>query len=128
MFATSLLIWAIIFITCALIFYTIGVFGEKKQGTLLKWHAVIFWLGFICDTTGTTIMSKISGSGGFQFNLHGITGLIAILLMAFHAVWATVILVRKDEKAKKFFHKFSIVVWAVWLIPYVLGMFIGMKG
>ncbi|XTR38713.1 HsmA family protein [Paraclostridium tenue] len=124
---STLLISAIIFMTLALTFYTIGVFGEKKKGTLIKSHAIIFWIGFICDTTGTTIMSKIS-SGGFSFNLHGITGLIALLLMAFHAIWATIILRKNDEKAKQIFHKFSIVVWAIWLVPYILGMIIGMKG
>lgn len=123
---STLLIAAIILMTLALTFYTIGVFGEKKTGTLLKWHALIFWLGFICDTTGTTLMSKMSGAG-FSLNAHGITGLIALLLMAFHALWATVILIKKDAHAQQVFHKFSIVVWAIWLVPYVLGMFIGMK-
>ena len=66
-------------------------------------------------------MGRIAGDG-FHFNLHGITGLIALLLMAFHAVWATVILIAKKEHAKQTFHKFSIMVWAIWLIPYVLGM------
>ena len=124
---SNLLILAIVFITSALVFYTIGVFAEKKNGTLLKWHAVVFWLGFICDTAGTTVMGKISGSG-FSFNIHGITGLIALSLMAFHAIWATAILVKNNESARKVFHKFSIFVWLVWLIPYVIGMFIGMKG
>ncbi|MGM9532734.1 HsmA family protein [Intestinibacter sp.] len=123
---SKLLILAIVTITLALIFYTIGVFAEKKNGTLLKWHAAIFWLGFICDTTGTTVMGKISGTG-FSFNIHGITGLIALILMAFHAIWATVILIKNDENARKVFHKFSIVVWAIWLIPYIIGMFIGMR-
>lgn len=54
-----LLIMAIIFMTLALVFYTIGVFAEKKSGSLLKWHALIFWLGFICDTSGTNIMGQI---------------------------------------------------------------------
>lgn len=124
---STLLIAAIIFMTLALTFYTVGVFGEKKKGTLLKWHAVIFWMGFVCDTTGTAVMGKIAGTG-FSFNIHGITGLIALLLMAFHAVWATVIVFRKEEHAKQIFHKFSIVVWGVWLVPYIMGMFIGMNG
>lgn len=93
-----LLIMAIIFMTLALVFYTIGVFAEKKSGSLLKWHALIFWLGFICDTSGTNIMGQISGHN-FNFNLHGITGSIALLLMAFHAVWATVILIKKNDRA-----------------------------
>jgi uncharacterized repeat protein (TIGR03987 family) len=122
---STFLIFAIIFITLALVFYTTGVFAEKKNGTLLKWHTIIFWLGFICDTTGTTFMSKIAGTT-FGFNLHSITGVIALLLMAFHAIWATFIIIKGSAKAKTNFHKFSIVVWAIWLIPYVLGFYIGL--
>lgn len=122
----TVLIFAIIFITLALVFYTIGVFGEKKKGELTLFHTILFWIGFICDTTGTTIMSKISGTQ-FSLNIHGITGLIALLLMVFHAIWATIILIKNDNKAKKFFHKFSICVWILWLIPYIIGIFIGMK-
>lgn len=66
------LIFAIITITLALIFYTIGVFLEKKNKTLKKEHVIIFWLGLIFDTTGTTIMSTISNEGSI-FSLHGIT-------------------------------------------------------
>lgn len=120
----TLLLNAIIFITLALIFYTIGVWSEKYQRGLKKWHVIVFWLGFICDTTGTTIMSKIAGTG-FSFNLHGITGLLAILLMLFHALWATFVLIKGTEKSKENFHKFSILVWIIWLIPYFTGMIVG---
>lgn len=123
---SSLLIFAIIFMTLALTFYTIGVFAEKKKGILLKWHCIIFWCGFICDTTGTTIMSKIAVSP-LSINLHSVTGGIALILMAFHALWASVILYKGSEKSKKVFHKFSIVVWLIWLIPYFIGMFMGMN-
>jgi uncharacterized repeat protein (TIGR03987 family) len=58
---------------------------------------------------------------------HGITGAVAIVLMVVHAVWATAVLARKDEKAMRSFHKFSILVWAIWLVPFVLGMMMGMK-
>ena len=47
-------------ITLALVFYTIGVFGERRAGTLKKSHLALFWLGLICDTTGTTIMTTIA--------------------------------------------------------------------
>ena len=121
------LITAIVSMLLALTFYTLGVFGEKKQGTLRPWHAAVFWLGFVCDSTGTGVMGKIAGAGA-QLNLHSVTGAVALLLMAFHALWATVILVRKQESAKATFHRFSILVWSIWLIPFVLGMFIGMRG
>ena len=123
---SNLLIIAIIFITLALVFYTIGVFGEKKKGELTLFHTVLFWLGFVCDTVGTNIMSNIAG-GGFSFNIHSITGLLALLLMGLHAIWATIIIIKKDNKAKRIFHKFSIFVWIIWLLPYILGIFIGMK-
>lgn len=120
-----MLISAIATITLALVFYTIGVWGEKLQGELKKWHLAVFYIGLIFDTTGTTIMSKIA-SGGFKLNFHGITGLLAIILMLFHALWATFVLVRNDEEAKKSFHKFSIVVWLIWLIPFTSGAIFGM--
>jgi uncharacterized repeat protein (TIGR03987 family) len=48
--------------------------------------------------------------------------------MLIHAVWASVVLARKDEKAILNFHKFSIVVWLIWLIPYLNGFFASMRG
>lgn len=125
------LIMAIVFITCALIFYTIGVFSERKSNTLTKKHVIIFWLGLVCDTLGTTTMKSIASSGTISISplaetIHGVTGLLAILLMLFHAIWATYVLYKNNEDQKRVFHKFSIVVWSIWLIPYLIGMFIGM--
>ena len=67
-------------------------------------------------------------AGGLTFDIHGLTGLIAILLMLIHAIWATVVLLRKDERAIINFHKFSLVVWAIWLVPYFSGFFLSMGG
>lgn len=117
---------AIITITLALIFYTIGVFTERKSGYLKKFHVIIFWIGLIFDTTGTTIMSRIA-NGSSILSPHGITGALAIILMLFHAVWATVVFVKKDEEKLHNFHKFSVIVWMIWLVPYVIGMIIGMQ-
>jgi len=117
--------YAIVSISLALLFYTIGVWSEKKQGVLKRWHLFVFWLGFAFDTTGTTLMSTLV-SDGFHFNFHGITGLLAIVLMLFHAIWATVVLVRNQESMKKNFHKLSIVVWLIWLVPFISGMLFAM--
>lgn len=120
-----MLIFAIVFINLAFIFYTVGVWGEKLQKTLKLWHVVVFWLGLTCDTLGTYGMGEIAGSV-FQFNFHGVTGMLAILLMIIHALWATIVLVKKDDKMKASFHKLSIVVWLIWLIPMLSGMIFGM--
>jgi uncharacterized repeat protein (TIGR03987 family) len=66
-------------------------------------------------------------SDGLSFNIHGVTGFFAILLMLVHAVLATVVLVRKDEKAIITFHRFSVVVWSIWLVPYFAGFFASMR-
>lgn len=111
-----------IIITSALVFYTIGVWSERFQGRLKAWHLVFFWLGLVCDTVGTGMMMEMAG--GLTADVHGITGVIAIVLMFIHAIWATIVLVRKDERWIKDFHKFSVVVWLIWLIPYFSPMFI----
>jgi uncharacterized repeat protein (TIGR03987 family) len=116
--------FSMVLITLALIFYSIGVWSERLAGRLKGWHLIFFWGGLIFDTTGTAIMMEMAG--GLGFDIHGVTGVLAILLMIIHAVWATIVLLRKDEKAIVNFHKFSVVVWAIWLIPYFSGFFIPM--
>ena len=119
---------AVMAITLALIFYTIGVWSEHRAKVLKPAHLAFFWMGLCMDTAGTWLMSKMAGdvSGGLS-GVHGITGMIAIVLMLIHAVWATVVLLRRDEKAMHTFHRFSVAVWLIWLVPFVLGMMMGMR-
>jgi uncharacterized repeat protein (TIGR03987 family) len=90
-----------ILITLALVFYSIGVWSERFAGRLKSWHLIFFWGGFVFDTTGTGIMLEMAG--GMTIDVHGLTGLIA-------------------------FHKFSLVVWVIWLVPYFSGFFLSMGG
>jgi len=125
------LILAITAITLALVFYTLGVWAERRSKTIKLWHIIAFWIGLVFDTTGTLFMRMIAQSGTATSNqlimsVHGATGVIAIALMIIHALWATVVLLGADEKKKETFHRFSIVVWAIWLIPYLAGMLMGM--
>ncbi len=110
----------------ALVFYSIGVWSERVSGQLKPWHLVFFVLGLTCDTWGTGMMFELVG--GMTFDVHGITGVIAIVLMLIHAVWAFVVLRKKDETAIMNFHKFSVTVWVIWLIPYFSPMFFAMAG
>jgi uncharacterized repeat protein (TIGR03987 family) len=119
-----MLILAISFIFLACIFYSIGVWAEKIQGRLKTWHMFVFWVGLLSDTIGTGAMGIMSGSI-FQFTFHGITGLLAIILMLFHALWATIVILRKDETLILKFHKFSFIVWIIWLVPMVTGIIFG---
>lgn len=116
----------VIIINLALVFYSIGVWGERFSGRLKLWNLIFFWMGFVCDTWGTGMMFDMAG--GFIINIHGVTGIIAIVLMLIHAVWATIVLLRKDEKMIVSFHKFSLVVWLIWLVPYSSPMFLRLLG
>lgn len=115
---------AVIVINLALIFYTVGVWSERFAGRLKLWHLAFFWLGIVCDTWGTGLMFEMAG--GMTFDIHGVSGLLAILLMFVHAVWASWVLWKKDERLILSFHRFSVAVWLIWLIPYFSPVFFGM--
>lgn len=122
----TLLGLAIIAISAALLFYTLGVWSERFAGRLKPVHLILFWIGLIFDTTGTTLMSRIAGQ--MRPDLHGLTGLLAILLMLGHALWATKVLLARDEGSIRSFHKFSLFVWLVWLVPFASGLVGAMLG
>lgn len=121
-------------ISLAFVLYTVGVFWERAAGRLRLPHLLVFWCGLAFDTLGTTIMGGMAGSGaslgataasGAGLNLHGITGALAIVLMLFHASWATYAFVRRDERRLASFHRLSIAVWLVWTLPYAMGLLMG---
>ena len=120
------LTFAIVFINMAMLLYTVGVWAERISRRLKYWHLWFFWFGLLCDTIGTTAMAEIGGTL-FKFNIHGMTGMTAILLMLFHSIWATIVLVKKDEQRILNFHRFSIFVWIMWMIPMIGGMVMGAK-
>lgn len=119
---------AIVIITLALVFYSIGIWAERIQRTLKWWHAAFFALGLAADITGTLLMTLIANErraagveAGTLDGLMAITGTLAIGLMAVHLVWAVVVLIRNRAEEKAVFHRFSLAVWAIWLVPYALG-------
>jgi uncharacterized repeat protein (TIGR03987 family) len=121
---TSIAMLSMILITLALVFYSIGVWSERIAGRLKGWHLIFFWGGLTFDTIGTGMMMDMAG--GITLDIHGVTGVLAILLMVVHAAWATAVLLRKDERAIVNFHRFSVLVWAIWLVPYFTGFFVSM--
>lgn len=123
----GMVIFAAAVISLALVFYTIGVFAERRSGTLKPKHLALFWTGFVFDTTGTTVMTLVAGANtGAGSQLHAITGGLALSLMLFHAVWATIVVIRGNDRSRSNFHRLSICVWLFWLIPYTVGALIGM--
>ena len=122
---TTLLLYSIIFITAALLFYSIGVWSERWARRLKPWHLVMFWLGVVTDTIGTGLM--IEHVGYVKFNLHTTSGFISLLLMLVHAVWARVVIYQRNQLTMNRFHRFSVFVWTIWMLSYVSGVVMGMN-
>jgi len=129
-----MLVASIVLITLALVAYTTGVWAEHRSGTLKWWHVIAFGVGLTCDASGTTVMAVTAVSGApthVDRNplLEGVmatTGTLAIALMALHLGWAIVTMIRNNEATRRRFHQFSLVVWSIWLVPYVTGMLAAM--
>lgn len=119
------LIVAVVTILLAAVLYSVAVFAEHRSGVLKPWHVALFWAGLASDTLSTTLMSDLAG--GFKFNIHGILGILAILLMIVHAVWATVAIMRADERVLRDFHKFSLAVWSLWMVTLVTGFALALR-
>ena len=125
---TSALAISIVLINAALLFYSLGVWAERISRYLKRWHVVGFWIGFAFDVSGTTAMHFNSDNPFDITNLHTLTGQIALWLMCFHAAWATRVIKKDNKEVRSQFHRFSVFVWLVWLIPYLGGVIIGVKG
>lgn len=112
--------------TLAFVFYSAGVWAERFAQDLKPWHLVAFWLGLGCDSAATDMMFRmLVAAGGVSDWAHTLTGGTALLLMAVHALWASWTLWRGSETTRRGFHRYSVVVWVVWLIPYLGGMVAG---
>ena len=116
-----------VLITLALVFYSTGIWAERVARVLKSWHVVMFWAGFAFDVSGTLFMHKMAEGKFDLLDSHTLTGQIALWLMLGHALWATIVIKKGIEPMLSKFHRFSIVVWLIWLIPYFGGMLLAMS-
>ena len=117
-----------VLITLALVFYSVGVWAERIVHYLKPWHVAAFWTGLAFDLSGTWAMHRLA-EGPFDILApHTLTGQIALWLMLIHAIWATRVVRSGSEEARVGFHRYSVVVWLIWLVPYFGGMYMGMRG
>lgn len=113
----------------AFVFYTAGVWAERRARDLKVWHVLAFWIGWGCDAWGTWLMEQLRIAGETPTFIHSLTGTSAFALMGIHAIWAAVVLWRGRAEARREFHRYSVAVWALWLVPYLGGMIAGiMRG
>jgi uncharacterized repeat protein (TIGR03987 family) len=124
---STLLILSTTLITLALVFYSTGIWAERFSKYLKGWHVAAFWTGFVFDVSGTLAMTRLADGPFNLLEFHSLTGQVAIWLMLIHAIWATYAVKKGTENTRKQFHKYSLLVWLIWLIPYFGGMIAGMS-
>ncbi|WP_167616730.1 HsmA family protein [Maribellus sediminis] len=123
---SGILLFSTTTITLALVFYSLGVWAERLSSYLKSWHVVTFWIGFTFDVTGTLAMHFISENPFDLKDTHTLTGQLALWLMLAHAIWATRVVRKNHEQLRQKFHRYSLIVWLIWLVPYIGGMIMGM--
>jgi len=111
---------AVVFIVAALVLYTLAIWTEKFSGHLKTWLVAVFALGFSCDLIGTSMMFW-RAADRFAPNMHMICGYIALLIMFLHLAWALLAL-RRSGNYEKYFTRFSVFAWLVWLAAFFSGM------
>jgi uncharacterized repeat protein (TIGR03987 family) len=117
---------AIVLITPAVVAYSVGVWAERFARFLKPWHVGAFWTGFAFDVSGTVAMHALA-SGPFDITApYTFTGQLALWLMFAHALWATRVALAGTDAARGSFHRYSLIVWLIWLVPYVGGMILAM--
>lgn len=119
---TPMLMSATVAILIAAVIYSIAVFAEYRSRDLKVWHLALFWSGLVFDTAGTTLMSRLAG--GFRLNVHGVLGILAIVIMLVHPAWASVVLLLGRDRLKRNFHHFSLTAWTLWMVSLVTGFVI----
>lgn len=113
------MLYSVGLILVALVLYTLAIWSEKIKQQLRPWMLFTFICGFVCDLIGTSIMGV--QNGGLSLTIHGICGILALIIMLIHLLWAVDALAR-GGRCQALFTKYSIYAWGVWLLAFVSGI------
>lgn len=111
--------------TAVFALYTTVVWIQRRHGTIEPWHVVAVWVALAVDIGGTLHMSTLAGRGASISPLHTAIGLVGIGVLAAHATWMTALRLRPGRSTAAFTH-WGVTMWALWMAPYLGGMFAGM--
>ena len=109
-------------IVLALACYSYAVFSSRKS--LELHHAIWFAIGLVFDLVGTGLMFYMAG-WKFPFNLHTVLGIVALVIMAVHALWAWVAYGRHSVHALGF-HRYSRLAYCLWVMAFLSGVCLSM--
>jgi len=109
----------VVFITSALVFYTISIWSEKFKKVIRPWMVLMMGIGLTCDIMGTTMMFLRVTT--HHINSHTICGYAALIIMFIHFIWA-IMAVKNFGKAQQWFNRFSVYAWCIWMFAFISGI------
>ena len=84
--------------TLTLLGYTLGVQFEQRVRKRQALHLVLLWAGFCMNAVGFGLLTKMIGaSEGFAAGLCRFLGIVALVVLMVHAIWATAVMVLKED-------------------------------
>ena len=122
-------------VTLALLFYSIAVITEQRQGALSKRVLLFLTAGIACDISSTILM--IAGSRHIPITLHGFIGYSALIVMLIDTVliwrlWtgariradAAGLTVATAVEMPRGLHLYTRLAYGWWVIAYIAGAII----
>jgi uncharacterized repeat protein (TIGR03987 family) len=114
------IIRAVVVVTCALVFYSIGVITEQRNKAVSRRVLVFLTGGVALDISATALM--ILGSTNYPFTVHGFLGYAALLLMLIDAVLIWRHWLRQGGTAiARQLNIYTRFAYGWWVIAYIVG-------
>jgi uncharacterized repeat protein (TIGR03987 family) len=119
------LIKAVIVVTIALLFYSIGVISEQRKRMITKSIIVFLTAGIIFDISSTALM--IAGSGKIPITVHGFIGYSALSVMLVDTIliwrfW----LKNKTSHVPIRLNLYTRFAYGWWVVAFIAGAIISM--
>jgi uncharacterized repeat protein (TIGR03987 family) len=122
---SNLILFSVALITLALILYSTAVWLNWRSRRLTFTYIAIFWVAVACDALATRFMGLRVET--IRWDLHTISGYLALALMAALTLWGTVALLQKRDDRLARFHTVAIPIWIIWAGSYITGVYLGIQ-
>ena len=118
---------AMLIMTLTLLGYTLGVQYENRVETKKPLHLVLLWASFCLNAVGFGLLTRmIADSQGFVPWLCRAMGIVALVILMLHSIWGTAVLVLKEEKGARIYHRDGKLLWKIWIVPFVIEIMLAL--
>ena len=119
------LVWAVVVVTFALMFYSIAVISEQRKRHTSKRILQLLTVGVFLDISSTTLM--IIGSRKIPFTIHGFIGYSALMVMLIDVILMWRFWVKGGSTdVPRNLNLYTRFAYSWWVIAYIAGAIIAM--